>query len=272
MVTMSNVWDRAMDVVRGRTGQLAGIAALTLFLPALVRDAVRLFAAPGSVGFAAIAGLVSIGVLLVAIWGQLALLATATDPRTTAADAYAQASARFPAALAVTAVAIVVVIALLIPVGVAIGLSGVDFSAMAATGKIPELGGGTATFLALYVLALLVFGIWAAARLTLTNAVVLNERRGIGAYARSWELTRGLTWRIIGVFLLYVIVLGVAASAAQFIVGTLLALALGRLAVATFLTAAAGGLVTTILSVIATAFLAQLYVAVTPREVATVFE
>lgn len=272
MVTMSNVWDRATEVVRGRAGQLASIAALTLFLPAVVRDAVPLVATPGSTGFAIVGGLLAVAVLLVAIWGQLALLATATDPQTTRADAYAQASARFPASLGVTVVAILVAVALFIPIGVAIGLSGADFSGVSTTGRMPDLGGGTVAFVALYTLALLVVGIWIAARLTLTNAVVLNERLGLGAFARSWQLTRGLTWRIVGVFLLYIVVLLIAASAAQFITGAVFGLILGRTPLVVFLTAVVGGAVTTVFSVLASAFIAQLYVAVTQRGVATVFE
>lgn len=272
MVTMSNVWDRATEVVRGRAGQLAGIAALTLFLPALIRDAVPLVATPGTAGFAIAGGLAAIVVLLVAIWGQLALLATATDPGTTRADAYARASARFPAALGVTAVVILAVIALFIPIAVAVGVSGADFSGVATTGRMPDLGGGTVAFIALYALALLIVGIWIAARLAVTNAVVLNERRGIGAFARSWQLTRGITWRLVGVLLLYAIVLVIAVSAAQFITGTLFGLILGRTPLVTFLTAAVGGAVTTAFSVLASAFTAQLYVAVTQRGVATVFE
>ena len=268
---MSNVWDRATDVMRGRPAELASIAAMTLFLPGLVRDAVPLVATPGSIGFAAAGGLLAIVVLLVAMWGQLALLAIATDPATTRADAGRQASARFPASLAVTIVALLVAFALLIPIGIALGLSGADFSGVGA-GQMPTIGGGTAAFLGLYLLLLAITGIAITARLILTNAVVLNERRGLGAFARSWQLTRGLTWRIIGVVLLYVIVLGVAVSAAQFITGAVFGLLLGRSALVAFLAAAIAGVVTTIFSVIATAFTAQLYVAVTGRGVATVFE
>jgi hypothetical protein len=272
MVTMSDVWDRAMDVLRGRTGQLAGVAALTLFVPGLIRNAVPLFAAPGSIGFALVGGVVAIVVLLIAVWGQLALLAIATDPRTSRTDATRQATARFPAVLAVTIVAVLIAVALMIPFVIAIVLSHADVSAMSSTGSMPDIGGGTATFLLLYLLALAAAGLAIVARLLLTNAVVLNERRALGAFRRSWQITRGLTWRIIGVLVLYLIVLGIAMSAAQFITGAVFGLLLGRTALVAFLAAAAGGAVTTIFSVMGTAFIAQLYAAVTDRGVATVFE
>lgn len=272
MVTMSNVWDRAMDVVRGRAGQMAGVAALTLFLPRLVQGAVPVFAAPGSTAFALGVGLLAIVAAVVAIWGQLALLATASDPSATQGDAYARATARFPAALAVTVVAVLVVIALFIPFGVAIGLSGADISGFSASGQMPDIGGGTIAFLLIYSLLLLIVGVAVAARLFLLNAVVLNERRGLGAFARSWQLTTGLTWRLVGVLLLYGIVVGVATSAARFLTGAVFGLALGRTATTAFFAAAASSAVATVFSVIAAAFVAQLYVAVTDRGVAAVFE
>ena len=71
---------------------------------------------------------------------------------------------------------------------------------------------------------------------------------------------------------LYLIVVGIAVSAAQFITGAVFGLLLGRVALVAFLAAGVGGVVTTIFSVIATAFTAQLYVAVTDRGIATVFE
>jgi hypothetical protein len=272
MVTISNVWDRATDVVRGRMGQMAGIAALTLFLPQVVQSAVPLFTAPGSTAFALGVGLLAIAAGALAIWGQLALLATASDPSATQSDAYARATARFPAALAVTIVAVLAVVVLFIPFVVAVGLSGADFSGMANTGQMPDIGGGTIAFIALYALALLIVGLAVTARLFLTNAVVLNERRGLGAFARSWQLTSGLTWRLVGVLLLYGIVVGIATSAARFLTGAVFGLALGRTATTTFLAATASSAVATVFSVLAAAFVAQLYVAVTDRGVAAVFE
>jgi hypothetical protein len=268
---MSNIWDRAMDVVRGRAGVLASIAALALFLPGVVRDAVPVLATPGSTGFLALGGILAIVAMLVAIWGQLALIAVATGPATTRSQAFAQATARFPAALAVTIVAVLVAVALFVPPVVAVGLSGLDLSAMSMTGALPDLGGGTVAFVLAYLVVLLGASIFVLARLVLTSAVVLNERVGLRAFRRSWQLTRGLTWRIVGVILLYVIVVLIAVSAAQFITGAVFGLLLDSIATVAFLAAAVAGVVTTIFSVISTAFTAQLYVALTQRGVAAVF-
>jgi hypothetical protein len=270
MVTMSNVWDRTTDVMRGRAGALATIAALALYLPAIVRDSVALFATPGSIAFALVGAALSILVTVVALWGQLALIGIATDPATSRTGAFARATARLPAALAVTIVAILVVLLLAIPLLAAVGLSGADLSAM-RTGTMPEVSGGTAAFLAIYLLVVLILGLAIGVRMVLVNPVVLHERRGLAAYGRSWHLTRGLAWRLVGVVLLYIIVVGVAVSAAQFITGTVFGLLLDSTAATAFLAAAVAGVVTTIFSVIAAVFSAQLYVAVTQRGVATVF-
>ncbi len=76
--------------------------------------------------------------------------------------------------------------------------------------------------LLLQQLALVV--LWVSARLLPINAVVALERRGIGAIRRAFELTRGMTWKLIGVLILYAIVAGVAVSAAQFVVGGIVGL------------------------------------------------
>jgi glycerophosphoryl diester phosphodiesterase family protein len=57
-------------------------------------------------------------------------------------------------------------------------------------------------------LVLLIVGaLWVAVRLVLTTqAVVVDGRRGPDALARSWELTRGSFWRVLGVFVLTVVI------------------------------------------------------------------
>ncbi len=44
---MGNVWDRTSEVLSGRGGMLAGIAALTLFLPGAINAAYVAYAPVG---------------------------------------------------------------------------------------------------------------------------------------------------------------------------------------------------------------------------------
>ena len=48
MVRMGNVWDRAVEVLRGRSSILGSIALGTIYVPTLVSNAVSAFAAPAS--------------------------------------------------------------------------------------------------------------------------------------------------------------------------------------------------------------------------------
>ncbi|HEU0066584.1 MAG TPA: hypothetical protein VFQ57_05020 [Sphingomonas sp.] len=271
MVTMSNVWDRTTDVLRGRGGILASIAVATLFLPAIVSNAVTLFLMPGSTTFVMVGAVVTIVVLLLSMWGQLVLVAVASDPETTRTQAAARATARFPALIAVSIIAFLVLLLLFVPIGAAIGMSGIDFAAVTRTGAMPNIGRGTITFLSLYGLMILIAGLFVGVRMVLLNAVVLNERLALGAFRRSWSLTRGLTWRLVGVVVLYVIVVGVAASAAQFVSGAIVGLIADSATTTAFLASVVAAVVTTIFSVVAAVFTAQLYVAVTQRGIATVF-
>lgn len=257
MVRIGDVWDRTVDVLKGRASILGSIAALTIFLPSVLRDAAMTFA-PASSALIAVLGLVA---LVATIWGQLAMLAVSTDPATDRREAERQATARLLPALGVVLLLGFAFVLLLIPMAVALVQSGVDFS----SGRIDPsaIPAGLRGFLTFYFLAFIVLAFWLGARLVLVNPVILNERRGLGAIMRSVRLTRGLTWRIIGVMLLFVVIVLVTAGAIQAVTAILLRLVLGAEAIptVTFIAGVVSAAVTTAFTVVAAAFTAQLYVA-----------
>lgn len=267
-VRIGTVWDSTQQVLAGRTGMLAPIAAIGFVLPGVL----QLVLTPrGGMAMGASTGLAGLTVTIVSlvlgIWAQLAIMAVATHPATTVADAARAGLRRLGAVLGVAIViGIAFALVLLIPFLV-LGASGYDFTAaMAAAGdptKMPPTTGGTALFLALYMLVCVVGALWLVARLMLVYAIVLNERRGLGALRRSIALTRGLTWRLIGVFILFLIVLSVATLAAQGVTGAVLRLTLGadRAALAVTLAALVGTVVSTGFVTLAYVFIARLYVA-----------
>ena len=265
MVKMGTVWDRTVEVLNGRTGMIASIALLGMLVPSVVRDGFVAFATPGTSSFALVAGLLTILALVAMIWAQLAIVAIATDPATDAAAARRQGSARVLPALGLTIVLSIVAVVFALPPIFALALAGFDFTAAAGGRPVATPGvGGAAMFSALYLLVYLALAIWAGARLAVLNPVIVNERLGLGAIRRSVQLTRGLTWRIIGVFILFAIVLIVTGWAAQSVTGVVLRLALGAdgVALATFLSSIFATIVTTIFTALAAVFTAQLYVAV----------
>jgi hypothetical protein len=272
MVKMGTVWDRTVEVLNGRTGMIARIAVLGILLPSVVRDGYVAFSAPGTPRFALIGGLLAIASLVILLWAQLAIVAIATDPANDATAARRQAGRRVLPAIGITALLTVVVVLLAMPPIVALILSGFDFAAAAANGSSARMtppGANTVLFIGLYSLLFLIGLIWIGARLVLLNPIILNERLGIGALRRSIQLTKGLTWRIIGVMILFVIVTLVAGGAAQSVTGIVFRLALGAdgIPTATFLASIAGEIVTTALTALAAVFTAQLYVAVREKPV-----
>ena len=267
-VTIERVWDRTTEVLAGRSGVIASVALLTLVVPPIVNGALVLFLTPSP--FAQIlifvAGLVS---ALLSVWGGLAILALATHPATDRAVAYRQASARLLPTIGVSIVIGLAVLVLLAPIFGALFLTHFDFAALstAATRSVPaympETAPGVALFIFVYGMAVVVLAIWASARLLLVTAVVLNERLGVGAIRRSIALTRGLTWKLIGVLVLFGIVASIATLATQLIFGLIFRLILGagQGATALFLTSIATALVSAAFMALAYVFTAQLYVA-----------
>lgn len=263
MVSIDDVWDSTTAVLAGGAGLLLPIAVLASFLPAVVQAAMTAYL-PKTPGVAALAALVAIGAMVATLWGQLATVAVASDPGATRAQAGAAATGRLPAALLVTLVLVAGAIVAILPIVVALWASGFDFRAAAAqaggAGTLP-VRPDAAVFIFFYGLLLAGAGLWLAARLSLLNPVILAERRGIGAIGRSTQLTRGLTLKLIGVVILFLIVLVVAGFAAKSVSFVIVRLLLGsaQVATATFVGAIAAAAVTAALIVVASVFSARLY-------------
>ena len=267
MVKMGNVWDRTVEVLNGRGGMLAGIAVLTLFVPAVIDAAHTAYAAPG-MAKVAVGALLTLATTVVALWGQLALIAASTDPATDRAAALRQANARLTPALLVALLLALVFSLLFFPVVALLVAAGVDFTTI-GNGVAPNVTSpGAAALAGLYGLVALVVLLFVGVRMLPLYAVVLHERHGAGAIARSWRLTRRHSWRLIGALLLFLLVLLVATGAAQSVSGLILRLVLGADARATVdvLAAAIAQAVSTALTLVAVVFSAQLYVALVARE------
>ena len=271
MTKIGDVWDSTTAVLAGRAGMLAWIAALGFVLPSVVQSATRLYGG-GSPGVAALAGLIGLAALVAALWGLLALIAVASDPAATLSRAGRLALARLPKLLLVALVAMGVSILVTLPPVVALAATGYDFTAASAapdaTG-MPAMTPGAAGFVRLYSFVLGLLGLWVGARLSVLLPVVVNEGRGVGAFGRSWTLTRGLTWKLIGVALLFSLVYLVAQRAVQPVVGLAARLLLGPddVATALFAAAMAGALVLAAFMVVVQVFAARLYASVAAARV-----
>jgi len=275
MVKMGTVWDRAVEVINGRTGMLASIAALTLWLPTVVRQAIGVAvvggngtaATPPTSGTLLLLFLLSLVTAALAILGQLALIAVASDPATTRAEAFRVAATRLPLAIGLSLLLALVVFALLVPGLVPVVAVLAHPGAMSQQAMATAMAGispGSRAFMGLYILLLVAVMIWLTARLVLLNPVIVNEREGVASFARSFALTRGLTWKIIGLAILLLIVAAVVVLAVQSVTGILFRLLLGadNAGLVALLTTAAVAVATSAITIVWTCFVAQLYVAV----------
>lgn len=268
-VRIGSVWDSTQQVLAGRTSMLVPFAAIGFVLPAMLQVLLvpQTSMAQMSASASATGVLVGLIAIVLGIWAQLAIMALATHPATTSAEASRAGVRRLLPLLGVAfAMGLIIALVVFVPL-VVLGLSGFDFTrAVAAQGNpalMPPLPSGAALFIGLYALTLVVLGFWLMARLMLTYAVVLNERRGLGAIRRSIALTRGMTWRLIGITILFSIVFFVAAAAVQGVAGLIFRLILGadRITWVLALTGLVGSIVTAGFMTMAYVFIARLYVA-----------
>jgi hypothetical protein len=266
MVNMGNVWDRATEFLSDNVSAIIPIALFAIFLPISLQANLQPVAqSTPSAAFAI--NIVSLICSLLSLWGQLAIIALAIDPAGGRPAALPIANKRLLPAVGILLLMFVAMIVLIIPIGVSLGLSGYDFNAAMAGGK-QELPAGAAGFVAIYGLFAVLAGIWIFARLALIYPVIVWERRGAGALQRSFVLTRGIVWKVIGVMILFCIVGGVAILAAQFVFGSILRLLMGGegdISVASVLTSILVGAVSTAVTVLVSAFIAKLYLAVRDR-------
>ncbi|MEG3088123.1 hypothetical protein [Sphingomonas sp. PB4P5] len=260
---MGNVWDRATDFLSDNLPVVVPIALLAIFLPNSLSASIAPIAKQSFTANLVIQT-VQFALTLVTLWGQLALIALAIEPLAGRSAAMARANARFLPMIGLTLLALIGFLLLIMPFPIVLGFAGYDLNA-AMNGEQVPVPDGAGGFVALYTLVLVPLLLFLLARLVLLTPVVVLERRRIGAFRRSFVLTRGITWKVIGVVILYLIVLGVSLLAARFVFGSILELVAGGegdISLASVLTSVMVSAVETGFVALAAAFVAKLYLAV----------
>ncbi|KQM26969.1 MULTISPECIES: hypothetical protein [unclassified Sphingomonas] len=264
MAKIGTIWDRAVDFVRDHLGEAMPVLLATQFVVPAINGSLSGLRAGAGGGVTAALGILSVAAALVSLWGALYLIAFAAQPNGQEQHrvALSLAKTRFLPMIGISIVMIVAMTVLAVPGIVLAVASGFDFTSL-MRGVAPQptefakLGGAV-----LYFVALGLFILWISARLLPVNAVVAHERRGVGALRRAFELTRGMTIKLIGVLLLYAIVAGIAVSAAQFAIGGVIGLltsGTGALLPAIIAGAFAVAAVSTVLALYQSAFVGKLY-------------
>ncbi|WP_294356286.1 hypothetical protein [uncultured Sphingomonas sp.] len=260
---MGVVWDRTVDVLQGRSGILARLAILFLFVPGVLSAAVSSAATPGT-PLAFVSSLVSIAASIILIAGVLAITAVASDPDVDAAQATRIGVERLLPALGAIALIMILLFVVMIPITLLIMHAGATFNPATGRFDLARASGSALQLAGVIGLLALIVGLWLTAKIAPLFAVIVNERRGLGAFARSFRLTRGSALRLIGVIILYGIVVIVAVMAATVVAGIAARLLLGPDAPGgvAFVTGVASSAVTALLTVVQTVFYARFYVAV----------
>ncbi len=267
MVSIGTVWDRTVDFVRDHLGGVTAVVLATQFAPTVVTGSLERVRATASGGAAAIYGLITLVATLIALWGSLYLIGYAAQPtgREQAGEARRIATTRFLPLIGVSLVLLIAFAVLAMPGIVLAVTSGFDYvSAMNGVATTPEQFATLGPAL-LYFVVLALFSIWLFARLLTVNAVVAMERRGLGAIARGFAMTKGMALKLIGLLILYGIIAGVAVSAARFVVGSLVAI-LGTqgtgVGIGDVVTAIATAAVGAVLALYQASFIGKLYRAI----------
>lgn len=262
MVKMGYVWDRTIEFLNEHASVLLPLAGLAIFVPSVITGSLSHLQAAPEPSMRLLYGLLGLVGGILSLWGQLAIAALALhSPLEQIARI---ATARLLPALGVYLVLGVLGGLALVPLIFIIGAANLDMAAMQA-GQMPAITPGVAGAISLYMLAFGVVVLFVLARLAPLTATIVNERRGLGAIPHAFRLTRGLTWRLVGVLLLYGIVTMVLSLAVTGVFGGLLGLFLGNegtVNATKVITAVASALVSAGLTVLAVSFTAKLYLAI----------
>jgi len=266
MVRIGDVWDRTVDVLRGRAGILTGIALVTLVLPGIATGALGTIV-PLSDPFVAAVPLIRFAALVVLVLGVLAMTAVASDPAVDRAQGLRIAGQRLLPALGLLIALVISAIILFIPAGALLALSGATLT----TGRTLDMSHaapGYAVGAGLSVLLAAMLGLWFSARIVPLFGIIVNERRGLEALFYSLTLTKGSTMKLIGVLILYFIVTTVVMLAATSVVGVVARLALGGDAPGgvAFVVAVVRSLISAGATMVQSVFYARFYVAAVERE------
>lgn len=219
-LSISTAWDETKAIARRDGKLLATLAFAFIGLPALLTT----FLMPDQGGLQNRAlgeSLLVLGAALVGLVGQLAIGRMAMPPPTTVGDAIRYAIRRFLPLVGAVILVTFLIVGLFIPF-VALALAqGLDLANQALAS---QMSGVLLLVLFLTILAVIFF----AVRLMLVTPVGVAEEIGpLAIMIRSWELTRGHFWRLLGFLLIVLVALVVANLTVAAVVGSLVIMIFG---------------------------------------------
>jgi Membrane domain of glycerophosphoryl diester phosphodiesterase len=247
-LSISKAWDDTRAVI-ARDARLLSAIALALFvLPGVVGEIATPEAPAGQLPEPGLWTILAAVAILIALAGQLAVIRLAIGSRLTVGQAIAHGARR---ALPYIAATLIWTLPFMIVGVVLLGRVAIEPRAVS-----PGISFG----LLLVVCALLFFAI----RMLMTSPVASAEPAGpIAIIRRSWELTRGHGWKLLGFFLLFLIAVLVSLTAVGTVAAIIARLILGGvgpMTVGGLFVALVTQIVSAAVSVVLMVMLARIYV------------
>lgn len=261
MVKMGAVWDRTAEFLTDNLSAVLPVALIAFYVPASIQGNFADLASGGGETLALILALVNLAFAALGLWGSLTLIAMAGAGEDRV-EAGALATRRLGPALLVLSLLLGATCLLFAPLPVVLLAQGFDAGEV-LSGKV-EVGGALAWGLGGYCLALVAALLFAATRLAIVTPAIVVESRALSAIARSFAMTRGHMFAILGVVVLYTVVTVVAILAARLVFGSIFHLLVDGeegMSLATVLTSITTAAVQTGFTVLPPVFSAKLFLA-----------
>lgn len=254
-LSITTAWNESAAYLKAHFGTLFTIAAALITLPNVALQAFGPGAmAPGETPAPGLWMLLVPVVMILGLTGSLAISTLALGRASTVGDALRHGLRRFLPLLGATLILVLALCVILIPLVLATGLKPEDLvtPTPATAGKV-----------ALAMLVLLVLFLFLGVRLLLTTPVAAAETAGpFAILARSWALTSGHFWKLLGFLLLLGVAALVVIAVATMAIGLIVAAILGPPAPGTtggLLMLLVGGLINAVFLVVMTTMVARIY-------------
>lgn len=253
-LSIGTAWSEAAAFVRRERRLLAPIVLGLILLPAVINTMVQPPAPAGASPEPGAWMIAALAMILVMMVGQMAIVLLVDGWRGSVGEAIGRAARRLPTLFLA---GLIVMVPLILCFSIVLAAIGV---ASGADGRLTPDSFGTGGLLA--ILLFIILSLLVTIRLLpLVAVVALGTDGPIAALKRTFRLTSGQFWRLLGFFLMLALAFFVASLAVGAVVGSLVILALGRpdpWSVSLLLMALAGALVQTGFITIYTAMLARI--------------
>lgn len=255
-LSIGQAWDEARAALAAQRRLIIPVVLGLILLPAviatMVQPRVEAGATPEPGGWM----LVALAMIVLMLLGQVAVVLLVNGWRGSVGEAIGQAARRLPV---LVAAALIVALPMFLLLSLALGVV-----ALASGGSAAFVAGALSGKGALVLILTVLVFLFVAVRLMPMVAVVAEPGLGpVATLRRSFALTRGQFWRLLGFLLLIFFPFLIFAMAAGAVIGALVTVALGAAepwTVAMLLLALASGLVQTAFVTVYTAMIARITV------------